>query len=584
MTYRHFRLLAIAAVVCLSGAASPALGAAETVKDHILVNHVGFVPQGAKYCVILDPPAKEFSVFKGWSDTAVLKGPLRHANAELGDGWVGDFSDAHEEGIYTVRCGGLWSRPVIISRKVLDEPLRVLFGYFPTQRCGPSATGWNAPCHLDDARRVDTGEQLDLAGGWHQSCDLRKWMFGTPYGLVGLSQLGLLKDPRWDRGQIADELCWGNRYFHHMVRPDGGLMDHIVVPVRWQGRNVYPNDPPVCANYLMIVGQAMAARYLKDKDADHSRKCLEVATRLWRHVMDPATPPGPYRPTVVPKFHDWLIGYFDGYYRGSALERGDALYAALKLHEATGDAAFLTQACALAGDLVKLQLGGDVAANPAAACFRVGPDRKDLTAASTFGALGLAELSLLRPNHPDAGRWKQAVTLMASQKCNMAERNPWGLIPCYWYADRPGAGRPAGTARYHYFFRFNGPKGRLESGPNLDILGSGLFLLRASRLCGEKRYFQTACRQVDWVLGVNPFDASTVEGVGVNQPLRFINYGEFFPPTPQIPGAVMTGIQGDDNDNPAPFGNNCSTEYDMPPTAMLMWLLGELSNPVKSEL
>jgi hypothetical protein len=172
---------------------------------------------------------------------------------------------------------------------------------------------------------------------------------------------------------------------------------------------------------------------------------------------------------------------------------------------------------------------------------------------------------------------------MASQKCNMAERNPWGLIPCYWYADRPGAGRPAGTARYHYFFRFNGPKGRLESGPNFDILGSALFLLRASRLTGDKRYFGTACRQVDWLLGVNPFDASTVEGVGLNQPLRFINCGEFFPPTPQIPGAVMTGIQGDDNDNPAPFGNNCSTEYDMPPTAMLMWMLGELSSPTKTE-
>ena len=75
-------------------------------------------------------------------------------------------------------------------------------------------------------------------------------MFGTPFGLLGLSELGLLKNPRWDRGQIADELRWGNRYFHHMVRPDGGLMDHVVVPVRWERRDVYPNDPPVCATYL----------------------------------------------------------------------------------------------------------------------------------------------------------------------------------------------------------------------------------------------------------------------------------------------------------------------------------------------
>jgi hypothetical protein len=363
-----------------------------------------------------------------------------------------------------------------------------------------------------------------------------------------------------------------------MVRPDGGVMDHVVVPVRWEQRDVYPNDPPAPASYLMIVGQALAARYLKDRDPGHSRKCLEVALGVWRHVADPAVSLGPYRPKVVPQYHDWLVGYFDGYYRGSALERGDALYAALKLHEATGDAAFLERACSLAGDLVKLQVGGEVAADPGAACFRVGPDRHDLTAASPLGCLGLAELSALRPGHPDAPLWKRAVRLVASQKCDMADRNPWGLIPCYWYADRPGAGRPGGTARYRYFFQYRGPNGGIRLGPNHDILAGALFLLRAGRLTGEKRYFQAACRQVDWILGCNPFDASTVEGVGLNQPLRFINVGEFFPPTPQIPGAVMTGIQGDENDNPEPFANNCSTEYDMPPTALLLWLLSELSS------
>ncbi len=402
MIFPPVRMFAIAMTACLLGTVASRPHAGEIAKPCILINHVGFVPGGAKYCVILRPPATDFVVVKGWSNDVVLRGQLRRVNGELGDGSVGDFSSVREEGLYTVCCGPLRSRPVIISRDALDQPLRVLFNYFPTQRCGDSPTGWHAPCHLDDARRVDTGQHVDLAGGWHQSCDLRKWMFGTPFGLVGLSQLGMLKNPRWDRGQIADELRWGNRYFHHMVRPDGGLMDHIVVPVRWEKRDVFPNDPPVCASYLMIVGQALTARYLKDKDADYSRKCLEVARGVWRHVTDPSVSLGPYRPKVIPQFHDWLIGYFDGYYRGSALERGDALYAAIKLYEATADAAFLEQASTLATDLVKLQVGGDVAANPAAACFRIGPDRSDLTAASMFGSLGLAELSALRPHHPDA--------------------------------------------------------------------------------------------------------------------------------------------------------------------------------------
>lgn len=556
--------------------AQPAVAA--SVKDCILVNHVGFVPHGAKSFVVLNAPTEDFTVYRAANGEAAYRGRLKHVTAELGDGWQGDFSAVQEEGVYVVHCGALQSRPVIVSRDAAEQPLRVLFNYFPTQRCGDSMTGWHSPCHMDDARRVDNGEHVDLVGGWHQSCDLRKWMFGTPFGLVGLAQLGMLKQPRWAEDRIVDELRWGNRYFHNMVRPDGGLMDHIVVPVRWDRRDVYPNDPPSCATYLMIVGQAMTGRYLNDRDADHSRKCVDVARKLWRYVTDPASPPGPYRPAVVPQYHDWLIGYFDNYYRGSALERGDALYAAIKLYEATGDAALLDQACGMANELVKLQLGGDVAVDPAAACFRVGPDRDELTAAGLFGAIGLAELALLRGEHPDAPKWKHAVELMAQQKCNMADRNVWGLIPSYWYADRPAAGRPGGTGRYRYFFRFNGPNGSILLGPNHDILGNALFLLRACRLTGDRRCCDTACRQVDWVLGCNPFDASTVEGVGLNQPMRFVNYSEFFPPTPQIPGAVMTGIQGDADDNPEPFGNNCSTEYDMPPTAMLMWMLSELSS------
>jgi hypothetical protein len=64
----------------------------------------------------------------------------------------------------------------------------------------------------------------------------------------------------------------------------------------------------------------------------------------------------------------------------------------------------------------------------------------------------------------------------------------------------------------------------------------------------------------------------------LNQPLHFINGSEFIAPVPQIPGAVMTGIMGDTDDNPEPFDNNCSTEYDLPVGAPLMWLLSEISN------
>jgi len=546
------------------------------MKSRILVNHVGLLPQAAKHFVICDPPEQTFTIIRVWNGEVVYRGELRHVNAELGDAWVGDFSSLQSDGSFLLHCGNLVSRPVLVHKEVYDTALRVLLNYFQTQRCGDSLTGWNAPCHLDDARRADTGEHLDVVGGWHQSGDLRKWMFGTPLGLSGLSQLGLLRNPRWDQGQIADELRWGNSYFHKMIRPDGGLMDHVVVPTGWSGREVYPNDPPPYATYLTIIGQALAARYLADRDPAHSRKCLDAARRIWAYITGPSAPSGPYKPPILPLYHDWLQGFFNTH---CAPNCGDALYAAIKLFEATEEASFLEQACSLANDLVELQVGGDIETDLAAACFYVSPDRKALAASTMFGPLGLAELLMLQPNHPDAPRWKRAVELIAEQKCRLAERNPWGLIPSYWRANTPGAGRPAGTGCYRYFLCYRSPNGgEIKVGPNGDISTAALFLLRAHRLTGEARYLAAAQRQLDWILGCNPFDASTVEGVGLNQPLRYINDDEFFPPTPQIPGAVTTGIMGDDNDNPEPFGNNCSAEYDMPVVASLMWLLSEMTS------
>ena len=51
-------------------------------------------------------------------------------------------------------------------------------------------------------------------------------------------------------------------------------------------------------------------------------------------------------------------------------------------------------------------------------------------------------------------------------------------------------------------------------------------LAKASKLLKEPRLAALAQRQLDWILGVNPFDASTMTGVGRNQPKQFVT-GEF---------------------------------------------------------
>ena len=544
----------------------------------ILVNHLGFKPDEAKHAVFINPQAETFSVVSRWSKETVLAKPLVRGGMDLGDAWIGSFSEVHENATYLIRCGDAVSRVVMIWDKLYDYPRRVLLNYFASQRCGDSASGWNAPCHIRDARRVDTGEHVDVSGGWHQSGDLRKWTTGTIYGVIGLCRFLLHGGARWDEGRAAEEIRWGNRYFHRMVRPDGGLMDHVILPLGWdEERDLYANDAPAMAMLHFVAAQAMASQVFHDSDSYYADQCLTLARRVWDYINQNEAPQRPYVPPVIPKHHDWLPLFHRQNYAGSAIHLLDRIFAAMAMYSATHSQRWIDYAAQDADALVELQVGGNVIEDPFAACLREAPGSETLactTYDSFLGKIALCELTEMLAGHPHAERWAGLITDMATQHCRMSERNAWGLIPSYWYAGDPGDGRSLRALKggcYAYFFRV----GPLIGGVNADALAHALFLRKAAAWADTEACLNTAARQLDWVLGCNPFDASTVEGVGLNQPERFINPREFFPPTPQIPGAVMTGVCGELDDSPSFTGT--AAEYDMPPTALLLWLLSELA-------
>jgi hypothetical protein len=161
----------------------------------------------------------------------------------------------------------------------------------------------------------------------------------------------------------------------------------------------------------------------------------------------------------------------------------------------------------------------------------------------------------------------------------MEARSAFGTIPFGLYCGSdPGGGRRLGRCWYRYFMK---PRGETNAaswwvGINAHLASNGVGLSRAARLLDDKRLAIAAQRQLDWILGANPFDASTVSGVGRNQPGLFVT-GAFQPPTPAIAGGVMNGLGGTDDDQPYLEPNTYNTcEYWTPTVAYTMWLMGEL--------
>jgi hypothetical protein len=194
------------------------------------------------------------------------------------------------------------------------------------------------------------------------------------------------------------------------------------------------------------------------------------------------------------------------------------------------------------------------------------------------------EMIAAAPQHPDAARWRSVVRVVAERYCEIAARNPWGLVATQFAlrdTPAPANGKPSAPQSFvlgSFRQRTGAGSVKLLSYEyqrylyHYHIMGAALFLNRAAEITGNVSYRTVAQRQLDWVMGCNPYDASAIEGVGYNQPLRGI-FGEFFPPTPQIPGAVSIGFDAG-SFSPNTYGNG-PNEYDMPVVGNVLWLMAE---------
>jgi hypothetical protein len=189
---------------------------------------------------------------------------------------------------------------------------------------------------------------------------------------------------------------------------------------------------------------------------------------------------------------------------------------------------------------------------------------------------GLCDLETLFPQHAEADAWRRAIRLYTKDYLTvLSRRNGYGIVPYGLFTEKdPGGERRAGPYWYRYFMR---PGRGWWVGINANIAAAGIGLQRAADILEEPSLKAAAQRQLDWILGHNPFRASTVEGLGHNHPPAFVNTVEFYPPTPRLPGAVMNGLGGTADDMPfVGDGIYHVSEYWTPMVSYTVWLMAQL--------
>ena len=530
----------------------------------LLINQVGYVPFAGKTVVTRGIRTGKFEVIDIMTQKVVFTGVLKPNPGDFGDYSTGDFSSLIQEGRFYIKSDSLRSYPFTISKTIYQAPMSLIVGYFSLQRCGESTTGYLSPCHLDDGIRMDNGKHQDVTGGWHDASDLRKWVEATLYTVFGLGKTYELHDEKNpQREKILAEVMWGNDYFLKMQEPQGYLMANIGGNEnRWtdseigtkDDRIIRTNPVNMLSQFNFITSEAILARIIKARDGNYSKKCLDAAV----------------------KCYDWCIKTNK---ETSPVITGASIQAAIEMYKTTKDDVYKNFAAAQAVELIKLQAKnqeGGIGGFFFTSSTLQEPYKHIWWGCFEF--ISICDLIDLFPAHKDVPMWREMITMYANQYyLFMSQKNSFGIIPYGLFTKQdPGGDRKVGNYWYRYFMQ---PELSWWVGINSNIASAGVGLMKAGRILNDSKLKALAQKQLDWILGVNPFNSSTMISVGYNNPVRFINGGEFRPPVPLLSGAVMNGLGGDHNDQPNLIEKNNwqQSEYWTPMVAFTSWLMAEIS-------
>ncbi len=555
----------------------------------LLVNQIGYMPDVSKFVTVKGEIHRNFEVIDLQTREIVHKGAFQPVPCDFGKYSRGDFSDLKKEGNYYIKSDTLRSFPFKISSSIYHSPMDMIVGYFALQRCGSSTTGFLSPCHLDDGKRLDNGQHQDVTGGWHDASDLRKWVGATIYGMLGLAKTYELYKGD-NKKAVLEELMWGNQYFLKMQEPQGYVMSFIGGDVnkhsdsnRWTDnetgpeegelRMVKPNTGKSSADMLIfgdsddriiqtrpldilgqynfITAQAMMAEITKTMDVNYSQDCLRAAERCfeWCRTTDINNPR-----TI-----------------------GAAIQAAIEMYKTTKGKIYSDFAVQKASLLYKLQARspGDGPSGFFYSSFTNSEPYKNISR-GCLEFISICDLVKTFPLHHDVPLWKDMITKYAyNYLLFMSGKNSFGIIPYGLYTEKnPGGNRKVGDYWYRYFMQ---PELKWWTGINANLASAGVGLIKAADVLNDSYLKTIAQKQLDWIVGVNPFNSSTIHGIGYNHPKHF-GGSTYLPNTPVLPGAVMNGLGGDNSDMPVIGNGNWQiSEYWTPMVAYTLWLMAELS-------
>lgn len=513
-------------------------------EGQISFSHIGYRPEDRKVALAYAGLASEFTLVdeKG---KQVYSGKVGNISNKGNDFAVLDFSDFDKNGRYSICYGEIVSPEFPIGENVWMNPLFSALNFYNCQRCGHEVDGVHGVCH-QDIMGFHEDDFRHINGGWHDAADLSQGFFRTAMACYAMMQnLELIRqDPSLSvlAARLEQEAAWGMKWLLETSFKDG-------YHISWNTQRIYTDniagtmDDIVTKAELVpwecFLGAAdmIRATELLESMAERKEELEAMAVSKWESAMKASL--------------------------GSTVELAWGATSSAMLYKRFGDEKYKEAALLFGRRLLECQERTFVEGIPVTGYFYTGINRRSLihdchVSFNEAPMLAFNELCRTFPDESDWMDWYSAAAIYNEyfMKRGSSISAPFDIVPNGLFR-RSDYGE-AHAANYGLIQYEDGTQlndnyairtfpiwyDHFYHGGTQVHLSNAWAQAVAASLVNDEEGMGVAQKQLEWVMGRNPFCQSLMYGVGYDYSPLYVYC------TRNIVGALGVGVDSFKDDEP----------------------------------
>ena len=494
----------------------------EVAPGKFAFNHIGYRSADRKLAMVGEGAGDKFELLDRDS-RVVYSNVVKNIRNDRGMYRVIDFTDFMMNGEYRIRSGSLVSNPFPIGEEVWIQPLFKAINFFFCERCGFEVPGIHLECHKDwQGFRGETKKIIN--GGWHDAGDLSQGSWRTAMStyamLLNLEEMEKAGGPIELTDRIREEIEWGLQWLLKTRFGDGYHMSFSVMRI-YTDNEVGTIDDVISPavnipweNFLAAAVQCKAAQMLEKSNPSLASQSRQAALEDWEAAITSR----------------------DTWDQADYREAAWGATSSVLLKRMTGDQKYSEYAIRFGRLLMQCQEQQFIDGIPITGYFYTSTERNRVihNHHAAFEEAPLIALSMLCqefPEHVDWIQWYGAAVLHSDFFMKRGSRiaAPYELVPNSVWKRSEILSIEDEQRRSDMLRQFEDgtplvgdfvlrtfpiyPDNLFHGNTNIHM-SSTWALAEASRLRNDNEGYQLVGKQLEWVLGANPFGQSLMYGVG----------------------------------------------------------------------